>query len=159
MLGQESGLELIKDIGVRHPDVATLVYSYAPEAAYAERALRAGACGYVEKTGDPQPILVALRTVLDGQLHISSDLAQRMARRLRYFGRAATVTPEDILSDREMEVFERIGNACSPSEIAEQLHLSVKTIGTYRDRIREKLGLASARELRHVAAEWFRTGA
>ena len=141
-----SGLELIKDIKVRFSKVPVLVLSMSDENVYAERALRAGARGYMMKEEATEKVLMAIRRVLMGQLYLSESMASRL---LHQFvdGRPAGVAPIDTLSDRELEVFQLIGQGYGAGEIARTLHLSPKTIETYRAHIKDKMKLATSTEL------------
>ena len=149
-LGDADGLDLVKTIAARHRDVAVLVCSMHPESAYAERALRAGARGYVMKQEPDEVLLAAVRRVLSGQIHVSEAVASRMLLKL-VNPRAASAPSVDQLSDREYEVFRLIGRGVGPSDIARQLGVSVKTIETHREGIKRKLNLASAHDLLRAA--------
>jgi len=142
-----SGLGLIKDLRVRHADLPVLVLSMSDEGVYAERALRAGARGYLMKEAATDEVLTALRRVLDGGVYLSDAMASRL---LAQFVRGVPSdggSAVDRLSDRELEVFGLIGHGLGTSEIARRLHLSPKTIETYRAHIKRKLNLADATEL------------
>jgi DNA-binding NarL/FixJ family response regulator len=156
-LGEESGLDLIKDIAAQHPGVRSIVLSMLRETVYAERAFQAGAMGYVMKQDRPDTLITALRAIINNGLYVGDAVAQQMARKMMNTGHPMQGAPSDILADRELQVFERLGEGFAPGEIARTMHLSVKTIGTYRERIKQKLGLTSARELSHYAVEWMRT--
>jgi DNA-binding NarL/FixJ family response regulator len=125
-----------------------------PESLYAERALRAGALGYVNKDQATGTIVEAVRRVRDGKVWLSEAMADRMLRRAVGGGEGVTASPVDALADRELEVFRLIGRGVKTAEIAEQLHLSVKTVETYRDRIRQKLDLDDGTKLAHYATQW-----
>ena len=149
-----NGLELLKNLLALHPDLPVLVVSRHDEELYAERAVRAGARGYVSKLAAGDDIVRAIRRVLRGGIHLSEDLKDRML-----FGAAAGVkdgmqTPLEVLSDRELEVFEMTGRGVPTREISERLHLSVKTVESYRSRIKTKLGLANGTELMKHAVAW-----
>jgi DNA-binding NarL/FixJ family response regulator len=149
-----SGLELLKDLKVRHPKLPVLVLSMYDESIYAERALRAGARGYMMKEEAAEQVLVAIRRVLGGQIYLSEMMASRLLH-LFVDGRAdAGTSPTDRLSDRELEVFQLIGNGLGNSQIAAKLHLSTKTIETYRAHIKEKLHLQDSAELLRAAILW-----
>ncbi len=149
------GLDLIKRIKDRNQQIRILVWSMHSESLYAERALRAGAMGYVNKDQATGTIIEAIRRVLEGKVWLSETMADRMLRRAVGPARAEdTGSPLDILADRELEVFRQIGQGLKTAEIAEQLHLSIKTIETYRDRIRKKLNIGSGVELVRLATEW-----
>jgi DNA-binding NarL/FixJ family response regulator len=131
-----------------------LVWSMHSESLYAQRALRAGAMGYINKDQATDKIVEAIQQVLDGKIYLSEALAQTMLRRAVGGGREVTRSPLDTLADRELEVFRLIGQGVKTTEIAERLHLSVKTVETYRDRIRQKLDLRDGTELAHYATQW-----
>ena len=150
-----SGIDLIKRIRDRNDHVRILVWSMHSEALYAERALRAGALGYVNKDQATDRIVEAVRRVLAGKVYLSEATAERLLQRAVGGARdEATRSPLDVLADRELEVFRLIGEGVKTAEIAERLHLSVKTVETYRDRIRQKLGLADGTRLAHYATQW-----
>ena len=149
-----NGLELLKNLLTLHPNLPVLVVSRHDEELYAERAVRAGARGYVSKLAAGDELVIAIRRVLRGGIHLSEDLKDRML-----FGAAsgvkdATQTPLEVLSVRELEVFERTGRGIPTREISERLHLSVKTVESYRSRIKTKLGLANGTELIKHAVAW-----
>lgn len=150
-----NGIDLIKRIKDRNDDVRILVWSMHNESLYAERALRNGALGYINKDQATDRIVEAIRRVLTGQVWLSEAMAQRLLQRSVGVGRAeAPRAPLDALADRELEVFRLIGQGIKTADIADQLHLSVKTIETYRDRIRQKLDLADGTTLAHYATQW-----
>ncbi len=124
-----------------------------PESLYAERALRAGALGYVNKDQATDTIIGAIRRVLDGKVYLSEALAERLLHRA-VGGAALPRSPLDALADRELDVFRLIDEGVKTGEIAERLHLSVKTVETYRDRIRQKLDLSDGAELGRYAFQW-----
>ena len=149
-----NGLELTKNLLTLHPGLPILVVSRHDEELYAERSVRAGARGYVSKLAAGDQIVAAVRRVLRGGIHLSEALKDRML-----FGAAAgvkdaTQTPLEVLSDRELEVFEMTGRGIPTREISERLHLSVKTVESYRSRIKAKLGLANGTELMKHAVAW-----
>ena len=127
-LKNESGLELVKNLEARFPLVALIVLSMHDEALYAERALRAGARGYVMKRETTKSVLTAIRRVVEGDVYVSERFVNVMARRLGSSRRAAANSPVELLSDRELEVFRLLGQGRSTSQIAEDLHLSLKKI-------------------------------
>jgi len=150
-----SGIDLIKRIKDRNDSVRMLVWSMHSESLYAERALRAGALGYINKDQATDKIVEAIRRVLEGKVFLSDAMAEKMLQRAVGGGRKeVTRSPLDVLADRELEVFRLIGQAVKTAEIAERLHLSVKTVETYRDRIRQKLDLSHGTELAHYATQW-----
>lgn len=153
-LDEGSGLELIKDLQSQCSDLKVLVVSMHDESLYAERALEAGAEGYVSKSEPSETVVTAIRQILDGRMYFSEDINEQML--LRYLGRDtdSPQSPLDVLSDRELEVFEHMGRGLTTQEIAEALQLSPKTIGTYRSRAKEKLAVESNAELRRRAVVW-----
>ena len=148
-----SGLELIKDIKAQHPKIDALVLSMHDEALYAERAMRAGAAGYIMKREATSKVLDALRAVLAGGLYFSNAVNALLAQKLVQ-GAAGKPTPIEILSDRELEVFRLLGQGRGTRQIASDLHLSISTVETYRTHIKEKLRLNRAPELVRHAVEW-----
>jgi DNA-binding NarL/FixJ family response regulator len=150
-----NGIDLIKRIKDRNDHVRILVWSMHSESLYAERALRAGALGYVNKDQATDRIVEAIRRVLAGKVYLSETMAERMLQRA-VGGAPEEVTslPLDVLADRELEVFRLIGEGVKTADIAERLHLSVKTVETYRDRIRQKLDLSDGTKLAHYATQW-----
>ena len=153
-LKNESGLELVKDLGTRFPEVALIVLSMHDEALYAERALRAGAHGYVMKRETSKSVLVSIRRVLEGGVYVSDKIVNRMARRLSSSRKAAARSPVERLSDRELEIFRLLGQGRTTSEIAVDLNLSLKTVQAYCARAKEKFGVASLTELLRAAIRW-----
>lgn len=153
-LKETSGLELIKDIKVRHPSLPVLTLSMHEESVYAERALRAGAKGYIMKREATKKVVTAIRKVLRGQLYLSEKMMTRLVCKFVDGKPEAGTSPIDRLTDRELEVFSLLGRGNGTRQISEQLHLSVKTIETYRSRIKEKLNLTSASELLQHAFQW-----
>jgi len=155
-LNAASGLELLKDLSIQHRSVAPLVLSMHEEELYAERAMRAGARGYVRKRETSKNILAAIRRVMEGGIYVSEKLSNNMA--LKFLkGQEAVGIPRsrvEQLSDRELEVFQLLGQGRSTSQIAEQLHLSLKTVQAYCVRAKEKLGLTTAAELLREAILW-----
>jgi DNA-binding NarL/FixJ family response regulator len=153
-LKETSGLELIKDIKIRHPSLPVLTLSMHEESVYAERALRAGAKGYIMKREATKKVVTAIRKVLRGQLYLSEKMTTRLVRKFVDGKPEAGTSPIDRLTDRELEVFSLLGWGKGTRQISEKLHLSVKTIETYRSRIKEKLNLTSASELLQHAFQW-----
>lgn len=149
-----SGIELVKHVHALRPDLPVLVVSRHDEGVYAERALRAGARGYVSKLEADSVLVGAVRLVLTGGVHVSDDVQARLLG--RSVGRSGdpTASPAAALSDRELEVFEAVGRGAPTRVIAERMHLSVKTVESYRARIKEKLGLSSGAELMQHAVRW-----
>jgi DNA-binding NarL/FixJ family response regulator len=154
LLKDSSGIELIKDIRVHYPALPLLVLSMHPESLYAERVLRAGAKGYVMKQQGTDKVILAIRKILNGQVYVSDRMASKMVRKLVGGKPEVGASPIDCLSDRELEVFLLIGQGHGTRQISERLHLSVKTIETYRSHIKEKLNLCDAAELLQYAIQW-----
>jgi len=155
-LKEGNGLDLVKRMLARQPALRVIVSSMHEESIYAERALLIGAMGFVHKLESPETFLQALRDVAGGRIFASEVVIQRML--MRKVGRressGSPVSEIDQLTDRELEVFERIGRGQSIKIIATEMHLSPKTIETYRDRIRQKLVIPNAHELKHFAFQW-----
>jgi DNA-binding NarL/FixJ family response regulator len=155
-LNAASGLELLKDLRIQHPSVAPLVLSMHEEELYAERAMRAGARGYVRKRETSKNILAAIRRVLEGGIYVSEKLSNAMALKFLQGQEAVGVAASRVaqLSDRELEVFRMLGQGRSTSQIADALHISLKTVQAYCVRAKEKLGLTTATELVREAILW-----
>jgi DNA-binding NarL/FixJ family response regulator len=153
-LNGPDGLDLLKDVRTRYPELPVLILSMHDESIYAERALRAGAQGYIMKQEATEKVLVALRRILNHEIYVSERIANRMLQ--RYIGSRDPSRPPSIsdLTDRELEVFRLIGEGHSTRRIAEELHISVKTVESYQAHIKEKLSLRSARELVQHAIQW-----
>jgi DNA-binding NarL/FixJ family response regulator len=149
-----SGLELVKDLGVHFPNVALVVLSMHDELLYAERALRAGAKGYVMKRETTKDVLTAIRRVLQGDVYVSERVLNAMARRLGTPRKASAASPVEQLSDRELEIFRLLGQGLTTSQIAADLHLSLKTVQAYCARAKEKFGVTSLGELLRAAIRW-----
>jgi DNA-binding NarL/FixJ family response regulator len=156
-LKEKNGIELMKDIKAQYPNMPVLVLSMHDESLYAERALRAGARGYIMKQEATEKVVTGIRTVLSGQVYVSDKMAAKMVYKLVGGGATAGASPVESLSDRELEVFNLIGHGLGTRQIAEKLYLSIKTIETYRAHIKEKLNLVSAGELLQYAIQWVNT--
>jgi DNA-binding NarL/FixJ family response regulator len=151
--GSISGIELIKHMQERWPEVKVLVVSRHDESLYAERAIRAGARGYVLQAGDD--IVKAVRQVMNGRIYVSDEITDRLLMSMATGGSEDVMaSPLKLLSDRELEVFELTGRGLNTREIAERLHLSPKTVESYRARTKSKLRLDSATELTRHAVRW-----
>lgn len=148
-----NGLDLVRRIAENHPRVRILVWSMYPAHLYAERALRAGAHGYLNKGEATSQLLTAVRTILQGKIHLCGDLADRLLRRV-VGRRTEALSPIDTLSDRELEAFGLIGGGLTTEEIATRMHISPKTVETFRSRIKEKLGLPNMTQLIQRATQW-----
>ena len=148
------GLELVKDLQARRPALPVLVLSMHDESLYAERVLRAGARGYITKQEATKKILLAIRQVMAGQIYISEKMAARMVHKM-VVGRAQDQkSPIERLTDRELEVFQLIGRGQGTRRIAAELHLGIKTVESYRARIKEKLKLEDGTQLLQQAIQW-----
>ena len=153
-LQNSNGLELIKDLHAANPEIRLLVVSMHDESLYAERALRAGAHGYITKQAATQHILTAIRQVLAGNLYLNPATANRLVARLAGTPTLAAEDPSSLLSDRELRVLEMTGRGCATKDVAQDLGIDVKTVETYRARIKQKLGLRDANELLQFAIRW-----
>lgn len=148
-----SGLELLKDLRAQAIELPTLILSMHDESVYAERALRAGAKGYVTKNEASTAVLQAIRQIVKGEIYLNPRFMSRMVSRITG-ARDIASGPIDRLADRELEVFDMIGRGLTTREIAEQLGLGVTTVDTYKSRIREKLNLENSARLRFAASRW-----
>jgi len=149
-----SGMDLIKDVASQFPKVATVVLSMHEEIYYAERALRAGARAYVMKRESTEQIIEAIEQVLAGGIYANPGVLARLAFRMVGRGSKASRGSVESLSDRELEVFRRLGQGQATRHISEDLNLSIKTVQAYCARIKEKLGLANGAELVREAVRW-----
>jgi len=154
MLKNSSGLELIKDIHARWPQILILVVSMHDEMLYAERVLRAGAHGYITKQEATRNVLLAIRRVLNGGIYLSEKTSSTILARLAAKPKVVSDSISDLLAEREMQVFELTGQGLSTREIAAQLGIDMKTVDTYRKRIKEKLNLESSSALLKLAIRW-----
>src|SRR5215475_13547819 len=153
-LKDSSGLELMRNIKAQYPGLPVLVVSVHDESIYAEIAFRAGALGYLMKEEALEKILTAIRRVLDGAIYVSDRLAAKMLQQQIRGQTTINESPVKSLSDRELEVFQLIGQWKTTRDIADELHLSVKTIEYYREQIKRKLNLKNAAELTQRATSW-----
>ena len=153
-MDEGNGLDLIKDLHLRQPGLPVLVLSMHHENLYAERAVRAGARGYVMKREPVAAVLAALRKVLAGQMALSEEMVRRLLDAPARARKAAAASPADVLSDRELEVFRLLGQGSGTRQIAEKLRLATSTVESYRAGIKQKLGLARATELVARAAQF-----
>ena len=151
-LNGPDGLDLLKSVRLQHPNLPVLILSMLDESLYAERALRDGASGYIMKQEATERVLVAIRRILSGQIYVSERMANRMLH--RFAGGSEGDSPIADLTDRELEVFRLIGDGHGTRQIAEELHLSIKTVETYQAHIKEKLALKNGRELVQRAIQW-----
>jgi len=152
-----SGLEFIKDLLATESSLAVLVVSMHDEVVYAERAIRAGARGYIMKEAGGEALLAAIRQVLSGEVYVSPRMSARIMEGLTSRRPRGSSSPIEKLSDREFEVFQLIGQGKSTRDIAEQLHLSPKTVDVHRSHIKEKLELKDATSLIRHAVRWVET--
>ncbi|MCL5745743.1 MAG: response regulator transcription factor [Acidobacteria bacterium] len=153
-LDHSSGIDLIKDLELRWPGLPVLVLSNHDEALYAERCLRAGARGYVMKHHPPEHLIEAVHNVLQGKFHFSGEITNKILSQCGHGAVASAGHPAERLSDRELQVFELYGKGRTTRQIATFLHLSVKTIESHRDHIKEKLGFTDSAGLVHAAVQW-----
>jgi len=149
-----NGLDLIARIKQRNDSVRMLVSSMYDETLYAERSLRAGAMGYLNKQEATRQIITAIRRVFDGKVYLSNRMSQRLMHRMVSAVDKLERPAVDVLSDRELEVFQLIGGGLTTAEIAERLHVTVKTIETHRQRIKGKLNLKNSAQLARDATTW-----
>jgi DNA-binding NarL/FixJ family response regulator len=152
-LRETSGIDLIKDLRIRFPDLQVLVLSMHDEKFYAERALRAGARGYITKQEAARDILRAIRHVLAGHIYLNETISTQILGRLAS-SRSIAVSPADLLADRELQVFELTGRGLNTRQIAQRLHIGCSTVETYCHRIRHKLKLRSRADLLQAAIAW-----
>lgn len=153
-LKDSSGLELMRNIKATHPELPVLVVSVHDESVYAEIAFRAGALGYLMKEEALEKVLVAIRRVLGGAVYVSDTMAAKFLQKQVRGQTDAQTSPVSLLSDRELEVFQLVGQWKTTRQIAQELHLSIKTIEYYREQIKRKLNLATAAELTQHATAW-----
>lgn len=150
--GSTNGIELTKSIKAEHPALPVLVLSMHDESLYADRALRAGASGYLMKREALNSVITAVRTVLDGEIYVSPTMAKRLI--AQHVGGSGARPAVERLTDRELEVLQLIGEGIEIREIAAKLRLSPKTVEAHRAHIKEKLNLANAREVARFAVQW-----
>ena len=156
-LAQGNGVNLIKRVRAHDDTIRIIVYSMYDESLYAERALRAGAWGYINKQAPAHSVFGAIREVLNGHVYLSPRMAKRLVNATRA-GRPPATSSIERLTDRELEVFTLIGQGLMNSEIAAQLHLSPRTVETYRDRLKIKLDLKTSGKLNRRAVQWVLLG-
>lgn len=154
ILKNSSGIDLIKSIKKLHADLPVLVISMMDEMQYAERAFTAGASGYIMKHEASGSIVDAIRAVLSGRRYMSDEVTSSFVDRVIGRGSPQKLTGIESLTDRELEIFRLIGNGISTGEIASRLRINVKTVGTYRERIKQKLGIRSSASLIREAIRW-----
>lgn len=149
-----NGIELVKNLKARFPDLPTLVLSMHDETLYAERALRAGSRGYIMKEEATENVIVAIRQVMAGEIFLSERMKSRMIQQMAHGRTKIVSSPIEYLTDRELEVFRLIGEGRSTRQIANELHLSVRTVEAYREYIKNKLNLKNSTELVQHAFHW-----
>ena len=153
-LNDAHGLDLVQNVRSQYPDVRTIVFSMYDENVYAERAIRAGASGYLMKSEPTQNIIEAIRSAYDGEVYLSRKMSSRILNKVAMGRTAEPSFAIDELTDREMAVFQMLGQGYSVQEIQDRLSLSRKTIETYRRRAKEKLGFDTVSELLQYAVQW-----
>ncbi len=158
LLGGRDGMELVADIAAAHPAAYILVYSSQDELRHARRALQAGARGYVNKEAGLPEVLTGLEAIARGELHVSAAVQRSLVSEVARGNSAGVRDPLDNLSNRELQVFRLLGSGMDTDAVAVELKLSAKTVGTYRERLKDKLGLGTARELERCAEEFVRSG-
>jgi DNA-binding NarL/FixJ family response regulator len=157
-LENSDGIELTKEIHKRYRHIPVLILSMHDEFLYAERALHAGARGYIMKQEAMGSVVEAIHQVLEGKLYLSDQVKEHILTHLAASPSAGPRSPIERLTDRELEIFRLIGKGLSTRDIADKLYLSVKTVGTHRERIKSKFNLKSANELVRYAVHWTKTG-
>ncbi len=157
-LHNSDGIEMVKEIKRRFAGMPVLVLSMHDEFLYAQRALRAGAQGYIMKQEAMDSVVVAIRQVLEGKIYLNDCVKEHILMQMADRPQAVDKSPLERLTDRELEVFRLVGMGLRTREIAEKLNLSIKTIGTHREHIKDKLGLKHANELVRCAVHWEKTG-
>lgn len=150
------GIELTKCLKMKYPKLLILIVSMHDESLYALRALKAGANGYIMKQESSKKFIIAIKKVLSGKIYLSDDMQERMLQIAIHKEKDNSKSPFENLSDREFQVFQLIGNGLSVGEIAKELNISIKTVETYRSKLKEKLMLKDANELRKKAISWFK---
>ncbi|MFW5771399.1 MAG: response regulator transcription factor [Spirochaetota bacterium] len=153
-LDGSSGLDLVKALKTRYPGLHTLVLSMFDEKLYGERAIRAGARGYVMKQEPPEKIIRAIRTVLDGGIYLSDSIKENILNSLATEPADGGFSDIDSLTDREFEIFQLIGHGLGNRHIAEKLHVSIKTVENMREKIKTKLHMESSADLLQYAVQW-----
>ncbi|MEI7953914.1 MAG: response regulator transcription factor [Verrucomicrobiota bacterium] len=149
-----SGLELIKDLKARNIQLPVLVLSMHSERLYAERVLHAGAKGFISKEETPEQVIAAIHAVTHGEIYVSKQISQQILERQTRGGKPTAATGVELLSDREIEVYQLMGEGLSSCEISARLRLAPTTVDSYRARIKDKLGIKNAASLYQHAARW-----
>ncbi len=153
-LAGDNGLDLVKEISAGNRCIHTLVLSMHDESVWAERAIRAGAKGYIMKREASESVISALRNIIDGKIYLSTSMMTLMLDKFHVSPDSPGASTVDLLTDRELEVFRLIGTGLATREVADRLNLGIKTIGTYRDRIKQKLCIKTSAELSRRAVLW-----
>ncbi len=153
-LGHSSGIRLIEDISGNYPGLSILALSMHDESIYAERCLKAGARGYIMKQEPPEKVASALRKIMNGGIFISDKMGTKLLHKFVTSKAEASCSPVELLSNRELEVFQLVGRGLKTRRIAEELNLSVKTIETYIDHIKKKMNFDDSRNLFMHAVQW-----
>ncbi|OEU51085.1 MAG: DNA-binding response regulator [Desulfobulbaceae bacterium S3730MH12] len=153
-LAGDNGLDLVKEISAGDKCIHILVLSMHDESVWAERAIRAGAKGYIMKREASESVISALRNIVDGKIHVSANMLAVMLDKFHVKPDSPGAPTIDLLTDRELEVFRLIGAGLATREVADRMNLGVKTVGTYRDRIKQKLCIKTSAELSRRAVLW-----
>ncbi len=153
-LAGDNGLDLVKELTIQKNPIRILVLSMHDEQVWAERAIRAGARGFIMKKEASENVISALRNIRSGKIHVGAKIMEKLLDRLQLKADTPASRTVDLLTDRELEVFRLLGAGLSTREIADQMKLGIKTIGTYRDRVKQKLGIKTAAELIRRAVLW-----
>ena len=153
-LAGDNGLDLVKEISAGDKCIHILVLSMHDESVWAERAIRAGAKGYIMKREASESVISALRNIVDGKIHVSANMLALMLDKFHVKPDSPGAPTIDLLTDRELEVFRLIGAGLATREVADRMNLGVKTVGTYRDRIKQKLCIKTSAELSRRAVLW-----
>lgn len=153
-LGRDNGLDLLQEVHRTAPELPMLVYTMFEETLYASRCLRAGAAGFIMKHERPETLVQAIRQVLHGMIYLSETMTRDLVNQMSNLKQPVQGAPSELLSDREFQVFEMLGQGRKTREIAVQLHLSVATVHTYREQIKNKLLLKDAPSLIRCAVQW-----
>ncbi len=153
-LGHTSGIRLIEDLSHNYPELSILALSMHDESIYAERCLKAGAKGYIMKQEPPEKVVSALRKILEGDIYISDKLGTKLLNKFVTKRADSSGSPVELLSNRELEVFQLVGQGLKTRKIAEELNLSVKTVETYIDHIKKKMSFDDSRDLFLHAVQW-----
>ncbi len=157
-LKESNGIELVKEIHHQYHPMSSLVLSMHDESLHAERCIKAGAKGYIMKQEASESVVKAIRQIMSGNIYVSPRVMSTLLNKFQSRPDRSHESPLKCLTDRELEIFQHIGQGLPSKEIALQLNISVKTVGTYRERIKEKLSLRHGGELVRNAVIWFETG-